>query len=186
MGTLRYMAMCSVDGYTAGPDGTFGFAMPSLEVHAAVNAAEREVGTAVYGRRMWETMTYWATDDPMGPDEPAESREYAEIWRAQRKIVLSDTLGAVDVPNTRVEPRAGAARVAAIVAETDGVVEIGGPTVAAEALRAGLVDEVHLYVVPHVVGGGLRALPDGAALDWRLVGSRTFANGTVFLRYAGQ
>src|SRR5690349_11713049 len=130
MGTLRYTAMCSVDGYTTRPDGSFDFAMPSLEVHAAVNATEREVGTVVYGRRMWETMTYWATDDPMGPDEPDESREYAEIWRAQRKIVLSDTLGAVDVANTRVAPRADVARIAAIVAEIDGVVGIGGPTVA--------------------------------------------------------
>ncbi|GAB2467147.1 dihydrofolate reductase family protein [Xylanimonas ulmi] len=186
MGTLRYTAICSIDGCTARSDGQFDFATPSAEVHAAVNAAESDVRLEVYGRRMWETMEFWATDAPLSDAAPDVVREFALQWRATPKVIASDSLAALDVPGVpgvRLEPRLTPERLAAIVAEADGVVSIGGATVAGVAVRAGLVDDVQLYVVPHTVGGGLRALPDGVEAAWRLRETRVFADGVVWLRY---
>lgn len=182
MGTLRYGIMgCSLDGYVADADGGFGWAEPSDETHAFVNTLVRDVRTFVMGRRMFETMRVWDTW-PAG--ELAVEDEFAAIWRERDKVVCSDSLTAVDAPRTTLEPRLTNTRLAEIVAATDGVVEVSGPTTAAGPLRAGMVDEILLLIEPVVVGGGLRALPDGARLELTLVDERRFPDGAVFLRYA--
>jgi len=180
MGTLWYVASCSLDGYRADAEGRFGWSAPSEEVHTFINDVLRNVGTYVMGRRMYETMKVW---DSMPAGQSRATDEYASIWDATDKVVCSDTLPDVEMRRATLEPRLTVERLEKLVGSTDGVVSVDGPTTAAPALRAGLVDELHLFVVPQVVGGGLRALPDGARLTFTLADERRFENGTVYLRY---
>jgi dihydrofolate reductase len=171
---IVYSAICSLDGYIEDRDGKFDWARPSDEVHAFVNAKERAIDTYLYGRGMYETMVAWETiDDP----EPV-LREYAQIWRAADKIVFSSTLSEVRSERTRIERRFDPGVI------PPGLASVGGPGLAASAFAAGLVDEIHLYVNPVVVGGGKRALPADLRLDLTLVDEHRFENGTVHLHYA--
>jgi dihydrofolate reductase len=171
MAKLTYAAITSLDGYVEDEDGGFDWAEPDEEVHAFVNDLERPIGTYLYGRRMYETMVFWETvDDP----DPI-MREYAQIWRAAEKIVVSTTLQEVRSERTRIERR---------LVVPEGRASIGGAGLAASAFAQGLVDEIHLYVNPVIVGGGKRALPDDVRLDLRLVDQHRFQNGTVHLHYA--
>lgn len=181
MGRLVYGTLCSLDGYSADADGGFDWAVPDEEEHAAVNDLERSVGTYLYGRRMYATMSAW--QDMGGPGEHPVEVDYAGIWRAADKVVYSATLAEVTTPRTRLERSFDPAAVRRLVSEAEGDVSVGGPTLAASALRAGLVDELHLFLHPVVVGGGTRALPDGVRLDLELVGERRFASGVVHLHH---
>jgi dihydrofolate reductase len=183
MAKLVYSAITSVDGYTEDENGDFGWAAPDEEVHAFVNELERPVGTYLYGRRMYETMVYWEIEGD-GPDEHPVSREFAEIWRAADKVVYSRTLTSVSSERTVLEHDFDPEAVAELKASSERDLAIGGPELAAVALGDGLVDELHLVVVPHVTGGGKPALPSGVRLSLELLDERRFANGTVFLRYA--
>ncbi|MBL0885184.1 dihydrofolate reductase family protein [Myceligenerans indicum] len=185
MGTLRYAAITSLDGYTADADGVFDWARPSPEVHAAVNELERETRVSLLGRRMYEVLKVWQdVTDTLGeaPAAPVE-REYAEIWRGYDKVVYSTTLPGVDTPRTRLEHSFDPAAVRELVERTEGVVTIGGAGLAAHALRAGLVDEVQLFVSPVAVGGGTAAMPEGLRLNLILDGVDTFSDGVVRLVY---
>jgi dihydrofolate reductase len=179
MARLRYTVTCSLDGYSVDADGSFDFAVPSEEVHAAVNDLEREVGTYLYGRRLYETMRAWQT--LTGP-EPVVA-DYGELWRAADKVVYSRTLEQVTTPRTRLERDFDAQAVRTMADAADRDVSIGGATLAAAALRAGIVDDLLLFVVPHLAGGGTRVLPLGVAGGLSLQEERRFANGTVLLRY---
>ena len=179
MAKLIYSAIASLDGYVADEDGNFDWAEPDEEVHRFVNDLERPVGTYLYGRRMYEVMASWETAG--GADQPAFVRDYAEIWRAADKVVFSTTLDVVTTPRTRLERTLDPDAVRALKAEGD--VSIGGPNLAAHALRAGLVDELHLFLNPVVVGGGTAALPDGLRTDLELVSERRFGNGVVHVHY---
>ncbi len=174
---------CSLDGYVADADGGFDWGAPDEEVHAFINDQVRDVRTFVVGRRMFDTMRVW-DDWPPGQGEAAD--EFAELWKGIDKIVCSDSLDAVDAPRTTLEPRLTPGRLAEIVAATDGVVEVSGPTTAAGMLRAGLVDELTVRVAPHVAGGGLRLLPDGWQTELVLAESRPLPDGSVFLRYTAR
>jgi len=182
MAELIYSAIASLDGYVADERGEWDWSVPDREVHAAVNDHERPVGTHLYGRRMYEVLVAWETmDDP----EPL-MRDYAEIWRSAEKIVYSSTLEAVSSARTRIERRFDPEAVRELKRSAERDLAIGGPTLAAEAFAAGLVDQVHLFVSPVIVGGGTRALPDGVRLDLALVDERRFANGVVHLGYRAQ
>jgi dihydrofolate reductase len=181
MGRLVYAAICSLDGYVADEKGEFDWAAPDQEVHTFVNDLERGIGTYLYGRRMYETMREWQTMDVS--DAPAFIQEYADIWRSTDKLVYSRTLEEVSTPLTRLERNFDPAEVERLKERSEADLGIGGATLAAEAFRGGIVDDVHLFVVPHVVGGGTRALPNGVRLPLRLEEERRFANGTVYLRY---
>jgi dihydrofolate reductase len=181
MGRLVFAALCSLDGYTVDADGKFDWAMPDEEEHAFVNDLERPVGTYLYGRRMYETMAVW--QEMGGPGEPAVANDYAEVWRAADKVVYSTTLAEVSTPRTRLERSFDPDAVRRLVREADRDVSLGGPTLAASALRAGLVDDLHLFLHPVVVGGGTRALPDGVRLDLELVDEHRFGNGVVHLHH---
>ncbi len=181
MARLIYSAIASLDGYTADASGGFEWAAPGAEVHAFVNDLERDAGTYLYGRRMYETMTVWETLDVSAASAPV--REYAAIWRAADKVVYSRTLAAASTPRTRIERELDPEAVRQMKARAGRDLTVGGPGLAAHALRAGLVDECHLFLVPVVVGGGTRALPDGVRIDLELADERRFADGIVYLRY---
>ena len=181
MARLVYTAICSLDGYVADQDGNFDWAAPDQEVHEFVNELERGIGTYLYGRRLYEVMREWQTVDVS--DAPAFVEEYADIWRAADKVVYSRSLETISTPHTRLERDFDPAAVERMKAESERDLSVGGATLAALAIRARLVDDVHLLVVPFVVGGGTRALPEGVRWQVRLEDERHFANGTVHLRY---
>lgn len=181
MSLLISTVIVSLDGYVRDEDGTFDWAMPDDEEHAALNDLDRPVGTHLYGRRMYEVMSAW--EAMAGEDLPPVARDYADIWCAAEKIVYSTTLREPSTERTRIEHRFDPDAVRKLKADSDHDLSIGGPTLTAHAIRAGLVDEYHLFVHPVVVGGGLRALPDGVRLGLELVEERRFASGVVQLHY---
>ena len=190
MPKLIYTAIGSLDGYVEDSDGGFGWAAPDEEVHAFVNDAERSIGTYLYGRRLYQTMVYWDTassvpNDVGGssePDRPDVERDYAGIWQAADKIVFSRTLRTARSARTRLEPEFTPELVTSLKESSERDLGIGGAELAAEALRAGLVDEVRLLLHPVTVGGGKPALPGGVRL--RLLDQQSFGCGVVHLRYA--
>jgi dihydrofolate reductase len=182
MGKLVYSALASLDGYVNDASGDFDWAAPDEEVHRFVNDLERPVGTYLYGRRMYDSMTYWATADAEPGLSPV-AQEYTAIWQAADKVVYSRTLDGPTTPRTRLERDFDPAAVRRLVAAADQDLSVGGATLAGVALAAGLVDEVHLLLSPVVVGGGTRALPDGVRLDLELLAERRFGNGVVHLQH---
>jgi dihydrofolate reductase len=181
MAKLTYLALASLDGYVADEDGTFDWAEPDEEVHAFVNDLERPVGTYLYGRRMYEVMLAWETLSLN--DQPVAIADFAQIWRAADKVVYSRTLQTVSSARTRIERDFDPEAVRQLKAAARHDVAIGGPTLAAGAFEAGLVDELQLFVTPIVVGGGKQSLPDNVRLKLELLDERRFASGTVHLRY---
>jgi dihydrofolate reductase len=182
MAKLIYSAITSLDGYVADEDGNFDWAAPDEEVHAFVNDLERPVGTYLYGRRIYEVMVAWETMDT-GPDQTPVMRDFAEIWRAANKIVYSRTLETVSSAKTRIERDFDPEAVRQMKARAGRDISVGGPDLAAQAIKAGLVDECHLFVSPIVVGGGKQSLPDNVRLKLDLLDERRFGNGVVHLHY---
>ena len=156
MAKLIYSAITSLDGYVADEEGNFDWSAPDEEVHAFVNDLERQVGTYLYGRRMYEVMVYWETAATRD-DQPQQ--DYAEIWQAADKIVYSRTLETTSSARTRVEREFDSAAVRKLKSSAQQDISVGGPNLAAQAIRAGLVDECHLFLSPVVVGDGNPALP---------------------------
>ena len=181
MGKLIYSALTSLDGYMADEDGRFDWAEPDEEVHAFINDLDRPVGTYLYGRRMYEVMVAWETIDLA--DQPPHMRDYAEIWRAADKIVYSKTLETVSSSRTRIERDFHPEAVRQLKASRERDLGVGGPDLAAHAIRAGLVDEWYLFLAPVIVGGGTRSLPDDVRLNLELMEERRFGNGMVYVRY---
>jgi dihydrofolate reductase len=181
MARLIYTALQSLDGYVADREGKFDWAAPDKEVHAFVNNLERHVGTYLYGRRMYEVMMAWKTIDPT--DQPPHIRDFAEIWGAADKIVYSRTLEAASTARTRIERDFDPETVRQIKARAALDLAVAGPELAAQAFRAGLVDECHLFLAPIVVGGGKQSLPSDVRVKLELLDERRFAGGMVHLRY---
>ncbi|SRR5713226_1677120 len=181
MARLIYTAITSLDGYVADKNGNFDWAAPNEEVHAFVNDLERPAGTYLYGRRMYEVMAFWETAHPLA-DHPF-IKDYAEIWQAADKIVYSKTLDKVTSARTRIEREFNPEAVRQMKAQAQRDITVGGPGLAAQAIKAGLVDEYHLFVTPVVVGGGNPALPDDARVKLELVDERRFEGGVVHLHY---
>jgi dihydrofolate reductase len=179
---LIYSAITSLDGYVADEDGTFEWAVPDEEVHTFINDLERPVGTYLYGRRMYKVMVGWETDPTLADQSPL-MQDFAEIWRAAEKIVYSKTLETVSSARTRIERDFDPEAVRQMKVRTGSDVIVGGPDLAAQAMKAGLVDELHLFVVPIVVGGGKQSLPNNVRQKLELLDERRFGNGMVYLRY---
>src|SRR5213593_3816322 len=159
MAKLIYPTISSLDGYVADENGKFDWAKPDEEVHAFVNDLERSVGTHLYGRRLYEVLVAWETMDER-PDQPQFILDFAQIWQAADKIVYSRTLETVSSAKTRIEREFDPEAVRELKATSERDLVIGGPELAAEAIRARLVDEYHLFLAHVLVGGGKRALPD--------------------------
>jgi dihydrofolate reductase len=183
MAKLIYDGIMSLDGYIEDANGSFEWSVPTKEVHLFVNDLQRPVGTYLYGRRMYEVMSYWETAHAE-QGQPDYVLEFAEIWQAADKIVYSQTLESVSTARTRLEPKFDVAAVEAMKAADASDITIAGPSLASTAIRAGLVDEFRMFVSPVVVGGGKAYLPDGVRLELDLLEERRFDNGVVFLRYA--
>jgi dihydrofolate reductase len=181
MAKLLYFTPTSLDGYIA-DGGDLDWAAPDDEVLAFINDLMRPIGTYLYGRKTYETMAVWETPDVI-PGLTPVMLDFARIWQAADKIVYSKSLENVSTPKTRLEREFDSQAVRELKAQSSGDVSVGGPTLAAHALRARVVDEVHLLVVPFMLGGGLRVLQGGLRMKLDLLDERRFANGWVSLRY---
>jgi dihydrofolate reductase len=179
---LNYTAISSLDGYVADEEGDFDWAAPDEEVHAFVNDLERPAGTYLYGRRLYEVMVAWETMDTGAGQAPA-MRDFATIWQAAEKIVYSRTLQTVASARTRIEHDFDPEAVRRLKARATSDLTVGGAQLAAQAIKAGLVDEYRLFLTPLVVGGGTPSLPDGVRLGLELLDERRFGSGVVYLRY---
>jgi dihydrofolate reductase len=182
MAKLIYSAITSLDGYVADAEGNFDWAAPDEELHTFVNDLERPIGTYLYGRRMYEVMAVWELPDTVA-GQPSFMQDFAEIWQGAEKIVYSRTLATVSSARTRIERDFDPDAIKQLKAQAVRDITVGGPDLAAEAIEAGLVDELHLFVTPILVGGGKQALPDGIRLQLELLHERRFGNGVVHLHY---
>jgi dihydrofolate reductase len=183
MAKLLYAAIASLDGYIEDEHGKFDWAQPDEEVHAFANDLERDVGTHLYGRRMYEVMKVWDTDEIL-ENQPPVMRDYAEIWRASDKIVYSRSIDEVSTSRTKLERIFDPEAIRALKSSEQRDLAIGGAELAIQAIEAGLVDEVHLLLAPIVIGAGKAVLPVRGSLPLRLLEHRIFGSGTVSLRYA--
>lgn len=179
---LIYSMTMSLDGYVADTDGRFDWARPDEEVHAFFNDLARPIGTQLYGRRMYEVMSYWESSQATDDESPA-MREFGVLWRASDKIVYSATLSSVNTSRTQLERDFDPKAIGQLKARASRELCIGGATLAASAFAAGLIDECHLMLAPVIVGGGTRALPDGVRSTLDMLETRHFSNGMVYLRY---
>ena len=182
MARLITAAIASLDGFTVDAAGSFDWAAPGEDLHRFVNDLERPIGTYLYGRRMYETMRFWGTA-AAAEDESAIIRDYAAVWTATEKVVYSTTLHTASTPATRLERSFDGAAVRALVDAADQDVSIGGSTLAGEAMRAALVDDIHLFTVPVVVGGGTAFFPPGVRIDLELADAHRFADGSTHAHY---
>jgi dihydrofolate reductase len=178
----------SLDGFVADKNGNFEWAMPSEEVHAFINEIVRNVGTSLLGRSMYEIMQVWdtiPTEGTSGPmDGPSEAmNDYAKIWQGAKKIVYSTALSDVSIANATIERSFDPSKIQKLAAESDKDIDIGGPLLAAEAIKAGIVDEYHQIIVPQLIGSGNHWLPKDVQSQLQLVDLRKFENGFVHLHY---
>ncbi|WP_461165104.1 dihydrofolate reductase family protein [Arthrobacter sp. R4-81] len=181
MAKLIYSGITSLDGYIADRDGNFDWSAPDEEVHTFINHNEGLVGTFLLGRRMYEVMVWWETLQL--DDEPPAIRDFARIWKQADKVLYSTTLDTVSSTRTRIERSFDPAAVRQLKETADRDISVSGPVLAAQAIRAGLVDEYRVYVTPMIVGGGKQFLPDDVRLGVELLEERRFACGVVYLRY---
>lgn len=182
MARLVYSAICSLDGYVADESGDFSWSAPDEEVHQFVNDLTRPLGTFLLGRRMYEVLRFW--EEPgEAIEDSAAMRDFAEIWRQADKVVYSRSLQEPVTARTRIEADFDPDAVARLKEAADRDLSVAGPELAAHALRAGLVDELQLFLNPIVVGTGNPALPAGLRLPLELVEERGFEKGVVFARY---
>jgi dihydrofolate reductase len=183
MAKLIYSAITSLDGYVVDAHGDFDWAAPDDEVHAFVNDLERPIGTYLYGRRMYDVMVFWETAQTSLPEPSAVVSDYSDIWQAADKIVYSTTLPVVSSENTWLEREFDPEAIRKLKTEAVSDISVGGPHLAATAIRAGLVDEYHLFVHPVVVGGGTHWLPLDVRLNLQFLDERRFDSGVVHLHY---
>jgi dihydrofolate reductase len=189
MGKLIYLITTSLDGYVADKNGSLDWAEPSEEVHSFINDAVRSTGTFLFGRKMYETMKIWdeiPTEGTSGPmDGPSEAmNDFAKIWRGAKKIVYSTSLSDIAINNAKLERSFDPHALQKLVAESDKDLGIGGPNLAGQAIKAGIVDEYHQFIAPIIIGGGNFWLPKDVKTKLELVDSRKFKNGTVHLHYS--
>jgi len=181
MAKLLYASNMSLDGWTEDERGAVDWAPPDDDVFAIITELMRSAGTYLYGRRMYESLAVWETDSTLATKSELTAN-YASAWRAADKVIYSSTLTAPHTANTRLERRFDPGAVRKLKAATAGDLLVGGPNLAAQALGAGLVDELALFVWPVVLGGRNPALPTHTRADLELMDVHRFSCGVVFLR----
>ncbi len=183
MSRVIYSMMVSLDGFVARPNGDLDWVNINEELHTFANEQADEMGTFLYGRRLYELMAgYWPTAD-LNPSTPAVEIEYARIWRDKPKIVFSKTLEQV-AWNATLMRDVVADEITRLASQPGNDLQIGGPNLAASFMRLGLIDEYRPIVHPVVLGRGIPFWPKSdTTLRLRLVETRTFASGVVYLRY---
>jgi dihydrofolate reductase len=182
MAKLIYSTTTSLDGYVNDEKGNFDFTEPDEDVHTFLNDMIRPIGTYLFGRRMYEVMSVWESPE-FRKDQSQVASDFATIWDAADKVVYSTTLDKPVTVRTRVEREFNPDEIRTMKTEATKDIIIGGPHLAGQAIKAGLVDEHHYFVVPVLLGGGTRAMPDDVRLDLELVDEHRFSNGTVHLHY---
>lgn len=182
MANIIYVNNVSLDGFIEDKSGEFNLYPHNDSVFMAYIDLIRSVGTFLYGRRLYETMAPWETDASLAAQSDLTA-EFAAAWQAANKVVYSTTLAEVPTGKTRLERRFDAASVSKIKSSSTSDLTVGGAELAAQAFRAGLVDECQLFVWPSIIGGGKPALPIDSRIDLELVDERRFENGVVRLRY---
>ena len=182
MAKLIYASNMSLDGCTEDEHGAFDWAPPDDDVFACITDLMRSAGTYLYGRRMYETMAVWEIDAALA-SQSDRMGEFANVWQAADKVVYSTTLAAVSTANTRLERHFDPDAVRDLKAAAGRDLLVGGPHLAAQAFKDGLVDECQLFVWPVVLGGGNPALPTDMRAELALLDERRFGNGVVHLRY---
>ena len=182
MAKLIYRAISSLDGYVADDEGNFEWSAPDEEVHRFINDLERPIGTYLFGRRLYEVMRYWETA-PTGDGELSASGSMRRSGRLPTRSSTPQPWRTRLTPKTRIEREFEPQAIEQMKAAAARDITVGGPTLAAQALKLGLVDECHFFLCPVVVGGGLPALPDGVRVGLELLDENRFGNGTVHLHY---
>ncbi len=182
MAKLIYFTPASLDGFIAGETDRMDWALPDEEISVFINDVHRPIGTYLYGRKEYETMAVWQTPDVIPGLTPA-MMDFGRIWQAADKIVFSKSLEAVSTPKTRLEREFEPQAVRDLKAQLPHDISVAGPNLATQAIRAGLVDEFQLLVVPFMLGGGVRVLPGNVVVKLDLLDERRFGNGWVYLRY---
>ncbi len=184
MAKLIYPINVSLDGYMEDEGGSLDWSVSDDEVFKFWTDFQRPIGTYLYGRRMYEAMVYWETaNDQKGDHQPEGIREFSQIWQAAEKIVYSQTLLSASSAKTRIAGEFNPDAIRMLKASSEADITIGGPELAAQAMREGLIDECHLLVNPVVLGGGKRALPDNLCMRLELLGEHRFQCGVVHLHY---
>lgn len=181
MGKLIYSAIASLDGYVADEHGNFDWGEPDEEVHTFINELGGDIGTYLYGRRLYEVMVAWETLSLQ--DQPAYLRDFAQVWRSANKVVYSKTLQTESTERTRIESNFDPQEISDMKASADRDLTVGGPELTAHAFTAGLVDECHLVFAPVVVGGGTRSLPTHLRLELELLDERRFRSDFGYISY---
>lgn len=182
MGKLHYVTNTSLDLFIEDGHGSFTFSEPDDEQFAFITELVRAIGTWLYGRRLYEAMALWETDPALATASPLTA-EFAAVWQSGAKVVYSSTLDEVATNHTRIERTFDVDAVRALKDAADRDLTVGGAALAAHAFRAGLVDELHLFVAPVLLGGGKPGLPGDLHLDLDLRDQRRFPTGIVYLHY---
>ncbi len=182
MSKLIYFMPMSLDGFVAGDTDSMNWSAPDEEVYAIINDLHRSIGTYLYGRKNYETMTVWETPEVI-PDQTPALLDFARIWKAADKIVYSKSLETVSTSKTRLEREFEPQAVRDLKAQSPHDISVAGPNLAAQAIRARLVDELQLLVVPFMLGGGKQVLPSNISVKLDLLDERRVGNGWVYLRY---
>jgi dihydrofolate reductase len=182
MAKLIYVSNVSLDGYIEDEHGSFDWGAPEDDFFAFITDLVRPVGTYLYGRRLYDTMAPWETDPALAAQSELRA-DFASVWQAANKVVYSTTLDAVSTARTRLEHNFDPASVRDMKASATSDLTVGGALLAAHALKAGLVDECHLFIRPILLGGGKPALPSDTRAELKLLDDRRLSNGVVYLRY---
>jgi dihydrofolate reductase len=182
MAKLIYVSNVSVDGYIEDEHGSVDWTPPDDELFAFLTDLIRPAGTYLYGRRLYETMAPWETEPALAAQSKLMA-DFADVWQAADKVVYSTTLDAVSTAKTRLEAEFDPASVRDMKASASSDLTVGGARLAAQAVKAGLVDECHLLIRPILLGGGKPALPTDTRSDLELLDDRQLSNGVVYLRY---
>jgi dihydrofolate reductase len=182
MAKLIYASNMSLDGCTEDERGAFDWAPPDDDVFAFITKLMRSAGTYLYGRRMYERLALWETDSTLAAQSDLTA-DYASAWQAADKVVYSSTLAAPPTANTRLKRDFDPSAVLDLKAAASRDLLVGGPNLAAQALVAGLVDELALFVWPVILGGRNPALPTDTRADLELIDEHRFSSGVVHLRY---
>ncbi len=182
MAKLIYASNMSLDGWTEDARGALDWAPPDDDVFVSITELMGSAGTYLYGRRMYEALAVWETDPTLAEQSDLRA-DYARVWQAADKVVYSSSLDAPVTAKTRLERGFDPDAVRALKAAATSDLLVGGPNLAAQAIGAGVVDELLLFVWPIVLGGRKPALSTERRVDLELIDEDRFANGVVRLRY---
>lgn len=182
MGRLIYSMIVSLDGFVEGPNRALDWPVIEEEFHAFANDQQRATDLSLYGRGMYEVMSYWETADS-NPSNTETEREFSRLWKRTPKVVFSKSLAQVE-GNARLVRDNAVDEIARLKSQPGTEIDIGGATLAAAAIRHDLVDECRLFLQPVAIGSGTPYLPPlDHQLNLRLVDTRTFRSGVVYLAY---